>query len=111
MVNLAISSQGRATVIVIEGSIDGKSAPDVQQRVLQTTLSLERIVMDLTKVDYLSSAGLRMLLLLYRQVKARNGTIVLAGVSAEINDVMENTGFRKFFVMADSVEAGLALLQ
>ncbi len=109
--NLAISSQGSATVIVLEGSIDGKTAPDVQQRVLQTTLSLERIIMDMTKVDYLSSAGLRMLLLLYRQVKARNGTIVLAGVSAEIKDVMENTGFRNFFAMADSVEAGLALLQ
>ncbi len=58
-------------------------------------------------VVYLSSAGLRMLLLAYRQAAARESDLLLAGLSEEIRDTMEMTGFLDFFTTIDTVEAGL----
>jgi len=98
------------TVVELEGSIDSSTAPNVQKEVLFATENQVRIIFDMNKVTYLSSAGLRMLLLVYRQIKARNGNIALAGLSEEIKDVMSNTGFIKFFVIADTVDDGIGAL-
>jgi len=60
----------------------------------------------MTAVSYLSSAGLRMLLLLYRQTQARRSRIALVGLSEEIRDTMSATGFLDYFVTAENVEEG-----
>jgi len=98
-------------VFQLEGSLDGKTAPDVQRQVLPNAEGHSKVILDLTKTDYVSSAGLRMLLLLYRQLKAKGGTIVLVGMSEEIKDVMSNTGLIKFFLVADTFDSGVAALQ
>jgi anti-sigma B factor antagonist len=61
-----------------------------------------KLILDLTKVDYLSSAGLRLLLLLYRELTARKGKLVLLGVSEDIRTVMSHTGFLNFFTLVNS---------
>ncbi|OGW37673.1 MAG: anti-sigma B factor antagonist [Nitrospirae bacterium RBG_13_39_12] len=97
-------------VVELEGSIDSATAPDVQKEVLSATENQIKVILDMNKVTYLSSAGLRMLLLVYRQIKARNGNIALVGLSEEIKDVMSNTGFIKFFVIADTIDDGVNVL-
>ena len=69
-----------------------------------------KILLDMSQVDYLSSAGLRMLLSLYRQVSSNNGSIALVGLSEEIKDSMSVTGFLRFFTLYDTVDAGLAAM-
>jgi len=59
----------------------------------------------------MSSAGLRMLLAMYRQVKSSDAHVVLAGLSEEIEDTMSMTGFLRFFTTSETVEAGLAVLK
>lgn len=98
------------TVVELEGSIDSATAPDVQKEVLSVTENKIEIILDMNKVTYLSSAGLRMLLLVYRQIKAQNGNISLVGLSEEIKDVMSNTGFIRFFVIADTIDDGVNAL-
>jgi anti-sigma B factor antagonist len=61
----------------------------------------------MSRVDYLSSAGLRLLLLLYREIISRNGQLVLVGVYPEIRTVMSHTGFLSFFTLADSQQEAL----
>jgi anti-sigma B factor antagonist len=92
------------TVLSISGSIDSQTAPALQQRILVEVKDLDRVVVEMKGVDYMSSAGLRMLLMLYRQVTARRGRVTLVGVSEEIRDVMSHTGFLKFFEVADSLD-------
>jgi anti-sigma B factor antagonist len=54
----------------------------------------------------LSSAGLRLLLVLYRELTARKGKLALLGVSEDIRTVMSHTGFLSFFTLVESaVEA------
>ena len=64
----------------------------------------------MTGVAYMSSAGLRMLLSLYRNISGNQGRIVLVGLSVELQDTMSMTGFLGYFTLADSVEAGLQAL-
>lgn len=91
-------------IVELEGSLDGKTAPEVRE-VLQPVLArAQRLILDMTHVDYLSSAGLRLLLLTYREVTAAHGKVVLLGVSKEIQTVMSHTGFLSFFTLADSRE-------
>jgi anti-sigma B factor antagonist len=97
-------------VITLEGEIDGKTAPMAQQEIIPLLPAGAPVVLDLSAVGYMSSAGLRMMLLIYRQGMSKGSTIALAGLSEEIRDTMDATGFLGFFTVADTVEGALAAL-
>lgn len=103
-------TDGANVIATVSGEIDGKSAPQVQSELLAALQDGNRLLVDMKGVTYLSSAGLRMLLLLYRQIAAKKGKVVLVGVSEEIRDTMSMTGFINFFTLADTQEAGLSAL-
>jgi len=86
----------------LEGSLDGKTAPEAREQLRPFLEANSRLVLDLRKVDYLSSAGLRLLLLLYRELTARKGKLVLLGVSDDIRNVMSHTGFLNFFTLVNT---------
>ncbi len=88
----------------LEGKVDNKTAPEIQAEILRETANYSYIIIDMSQVIYMASAGLRVLLLLYRQIKAKSGVIYLVGVPEEIKDVMKTTGFVNFFKFSDSVE-------
>jgi anti-sigma B factor antagonist len=91
-------------VIELEGSLDGKTAPEVREQIRPVLSRAQKLILDISRVGYLSSAGLRLLLLTYREVSTRNGKVVLLGVSKDIQMVMSHTGFLSFFTLADSRE-------
>ncbi len=62
-------------------------------------------------VSYISSAGLRALLMLYRQMAANDGRVALVGLPESIRDVMTVTGFLEFFDDYPTLEEGLNALQ
>lgn len=100
-----------ATVVILQGELDGKTAPAAQQQIVPLIPAQGKIVLDMHQVGYMSSAGLRMMLLLYRQALAKDTKIALAGLSEEIRDTMSATGFLDFFVVSDTVDEGLSLLR
>jgi anti-sigma B factor antagonist len=59
-------------------------------------------------VDYMSSAGLRLLLLVYREFAAKKGKLVLVGLSPDIRAVMSHTGFLSFFKVAEDEQQAAA---
>lgn len=109
--DIAISKTAEITVIKLEGDIDASTALGVQEKVLPLAEPGSKILLDMTQVPYMSSAGLRMLLSLYRQVSAQEGQVVLVGVAEEIKDTMEITGFLSFFTTCDTLDAGIAALK
>ena len=100
-------SAAEVSVIRVVGEIDATNAAIVQQKVLPLSVPGCRLLLVLSEVGYMSSAGLRMLLSLYRQTSARQGEIVLVGLSDELKDTMSMTGFLGYFKVQDSVESGL----
>lgn len=85
----------------VTGEIDGKTAPEIQARLVGLAESHTRLLLDMKAVTFLSSAGLRMLLLLYRQFAAKSGKVFLLGVTEEIRDTMSMTGFSNFFTFVE----------
>ncbi len=105
------STADRAAVVTLIGDLDSGAAPGVQETVLPICSGTgQEVVLDLEQVPYLSSAGLRVLLLIYRQVHAGGGRLALVGVQDAVSDVLSATGFMGFFVVAGTVlEAVTAL--
>ena len=108
--DIAIKSVYQVSVVEVSGSIDGKTAPNFQQEILQVIEEVDTILIDLDKVTFMSSAGLRVMLVTHRA--AQGGKIVaLTGLPEEIEDNMEATGFLAFFKVFDTLEAGLEALK
>ena len=101
---LDIQKQDDIIIIRPKGSIDSKTAGNLQKRILESISEADQVAMVFSDVDFVSSAGLRLLLMMYRQVTAKNGAVVLVDVSEEIKEVMEMTGFIKFFKFSDHLE-------
>ncbi|XXT23861.1 STAS domain-containing protein [Sorangium sp. So ce429] len=99
------------TIAVLEGDIDGDTARDIERELSAVPGDSRQILLDMSRVGYVSSAGLRLLLLIYRLSRSRGGRVGLIGLSDEISDVMYNTGFLQFFLRAETEEEGLAMLE
>jgi anti-sigma B factor antagonist len=105
-----VKAVGQVMVMEVAGDIDSNTAPQAQERMLHLAQLGSRIVLDMSGVGYMSSAGLRMLLSMYRQVSRQNGSMVLIGLAEEIKDTMSITGFLNFFTIRDTVDEGLKAL-
>jgi anti-sigma B factor antagonist len=109
--DITIKTVKQVTVVDLIGDVNANTAPTVQEKVLPLVQQGSKILLDMIKVPYLSSAGLRMLLSLYRQASAKDGKLVLVGLSDEIQDTMSVTGFLNFFITRETLESGLEALK
>jgi anti-sigma B factor antagonist len=98
-------------VVALDGSLDSRSAPDVQNRLEQVLREQGLVLLDLSRTSYLSSAGLRVLLLLFRQAERDGARIVLAGVPTQVWEVLSATGFVDVFTVTDTVGDGMRVLR
>ena len=110
MMEINVNQVDDVKVATIVGDIDGSTAPIAQAQILEMAKPGDKIVLDMTGVEYMSSAGLRMLLVMYRTIAGRGDQVVLVGLSEELQDTMEMTGFLDFFEHYDDLDAGLAAL-
>ena len=99
------------TVVTISGELDGRTSPIAQAEIVPLCQPGTKLLLDMSQVTYMSSAGLRVLLLLYRQMTSVNGRIVLVGLSEELQDTMSATGFLAYFTTFDTIDTGVAGLQ
>lgn len=102
--------QRSVTIVALTGDLDGSTAPDVQTRLLPLIPDGGKMLLDMTGVPYMSSAGLRTMLLLYRHAQSVGSDIAVVGLSQELRDMMAATGFLDFFVLSDDVDAGVKAL-
>ena len=107
--DIYVDTVGNVTVVSIVGELDGHTSPPAQDRILPLIQPGTRVLLNLTDLEYMSSAGARMLLLIYRQIKANNGDVILAGLIPEIQDMLVSTGFLGYFEIAATVDDGLAM--
>jgi len=94
----------QGTLVKLTGEIDAASADTVQKKVMPLAVAGCRIILDMSKVAYMSSAGLRMLLSVYRQISVNKGQVILVGLSDELKETMSMTGFLGYFTVKDTLE-------
>jgi len=97
-------------VVKLAGDLDGSTAPNVQAEVMLLAIPNVKMILDMSEVSFMSSAGLRMLLVLYRTIISKNGKVILVGLSEDIRDTMSMTGFLDFFTYLQTLDDGLTTL-
>ncbi len=108
--NISIREMDSIKVVEIVGDVDGMTAPIAQEQILPLASPGGKVILDLSRVPFLSSAGLRMLLVAYRHFDWKESRLVLAGLPQNIRKAMTETGFLDYFTLADTVEEGAAML-
>ena len=79
--------------LALDGRLDTTTAPQLQDTLLPAFDEAKEVVLDFAKLAYVSSAGLRVLLMGQKSAKAKGASMALTGVSEEIMEVFEMTGF------------------
>lgn len=111
VMQINIRDVDNVAVVELTGELDSNSAPQVQDTVLPLAEQDRRIILDMSRTTFMSSAGLRILLLLYRQLSGAHGRVVLVGLSEQIKDTMSITGFLNFFKYFDTLPQGMSAVQ
>ena len=78
--------------IALEGRLDTMTAPELEAEFGKVLGEAEHVVLDLSKLDYISSAGLRVLLSAHKALRGKGG-LVIKNVNEIVSEVFEVTGF------------------
>lgn len=96
--NISTSEVKRVTVVAVDGRVDSATAPDLENALKQLADGDKtQIVLDLTAVDYMSSAGLRAMVSTLKTVKRVNGDLRLANPSSRVSEVLRLAGLTSIF--------------
>ncbi|MBQ3269784.1 MAG: STAS domain-containing protein [Clostridia bacterium] len=86
------NKSGSTLTIALEGRLDTTTAPDLEKEIKVSLDGVTELVMDFTKLDYISSAGLRVLLSAHKAM-SKQGAMKVTNVNEMVMEVFEVTGF------------------
>ena len=92
---ITTSKDGAEYTFTLEGRLDTITAPDLEGKINEAVEDADKLILDLAKLEYISSAGLRVLLSAAKAMDD-NGEMVVTNVRPEVMDVFEVTGFTDF---------------
>jgi anti-anti-sigma factor len=97
--------QNNTCVVRVTGRLDATTAPELDQAVTQIIgQGKHKMAFDLTHLEYVSSAGLRIFLVVAKKLKVLNGELSLAGLQGNIKEVLEISGFPSILPCYDSMD-------
>ncbi len=107
---MEIKQQKRDNVSILEliGRLDANTAGQLEKTLIPMIESGEKsIILDFSNLEYISSAGLRILLLAAKMQKKSQGKIILCAMKDFIKEIFEIAGFTPIFTICDSIELAL----
>jgi stage II sporulation protein AA (anti-sigma F factor antagonist) len=106
---IQIMRESKATVVTVTGRMDTLTAPAYQAKLNDLiTEGTTSFVINFDGLDYISSAGLRVILSTAKVVKEKEGQVRFANVKGTVREVFEVSGFGSLFPIHDSVAFALA---
>ena len=107
--NITSRQIGRVAVVSISGSMDALTATDATSFLReQIGAGHSQLVVDLSQVDFMSSAGLRAILTALKESRRQGGDLRLAGAQAGVDKVLKMSGFTSILKAFDTVDAAAA---
>ena len=86
------TQNGSELNVAVEGRLDTTTAPQLEAELKQSINGVEKLVLDFAKLEYLSSAGLRVLLSAQKAM-SKQGEMIICNVNDTISEIFEITGF------------------
>lgn len=86
--------------VAVTGRIDTTTAPQLEEAILPEIDGASEVVIDFKNLEYISSAGLRLLLMLQKKMNAASGSFKILNVNDFVMEVFEMTGFKDILTIA-----------
>ena len=90
--NIVKNQNGSALTIGLEGRLDTTTSPQLENDLRTSMNGITELILDMNKLDYISSAGLRVLLSA-QKVMNKQGNMIIRNVKPEIMEIFDVTGF------------------
>jgi anti-anti-sigma factor len=87
------TNENGTTTFSLAGRLDTVTAPDLQTQLIPEFADVSAVIVDLKAVNYVSSAGLRVLLAGHKESLKKGATMTITGVLPEVKEVFDMTGF------------------
>lgn len=108
LVHVKDEIRGDVLVLRMQGRLDAVSSPTAEKQVFDfINNGRHKILFDFAQIDYLSSAGMRMLLSVTKKLKTLSGKLVLCSVSVNVMDVLKMSGFDHVLELTKTEEDAL----
>ena len=100
--------EGEITIVTVNGRLDATTAP-VADRAIKKILKRDclRMIFDFSALDYLSSGGLKVILGATKELRRKEGQIVLCSLSNFIKEIFLVSGLNSLIPITDTVESGI----
>jgi anti-anti-sigma factor len=96
--NITTQEANGVTTVVFEGSLDTNTAPDAEAKLGElVNEGAAKILIDFSSLDYISSAGLRVLLVTGKKLGSSGGSMRLCNLNETVDEVFEISGFSTIF--------------
>ena len=95
---------GEVLTVKIEGTLDINTAPELKKELNGELEDVMKVVFDLQKTDYTSSAGLRVLLEIFQIMSKKSGAMSMINVNKVFYDILKLSGFTDFLDIQEAVE-------
>lgn len=95
-------------IVAIAGSLDSITSPEAQRALDGVLASARKVALDFSELDYISSAGLRVLLGAAKKLKASGGTLRIFGLNQSVREVFEISGFSTILAVYPSEAEAVA---
>lgn len=102
MLKIEIEEIERRIVLHLEGRVDVGTAPQLEKKIDSLLQENPILILNFDKVDYLSSAGMRVLLSSSKKLKAQKGALLLCAMGEEVLEVLRMAGLDKVLPLFES---------
>ncbi len=107
--NFTETEQGNAVIFSIHGSLDSTTSPAFEHHLVERMdAGSNKLILDFADLDYISSAGLRVLLMIARRLKVDESGLAICCLRKQVYDVLEISGFLPILTVVDSVDTAIA---
>ncbi len=91
---ISVKTTNKVNVLAFEGRLDTQTSPDAQQQLTRLIKEGEtKILVNFEKLNYISSAGLRVLLVVAKQLKTIDGELRVCGLNEVVKEIFDISGF------------------
>ncbi len=95
IMNITKDYNGKELTLSVEGRIDTITSQELDNEIHNELNNFDSLIIDCTDLEYISSAGLRVLIATQKILKAENTPLVIKNVSAPVNEIFRMSGFDK----------------
>jgi len=101
---IVTQTEPKYTVVSVSGRLDSVTAQELEKSCVSLVAGGGKFIFDLSRLEYVSSAGLRSVLVIAKKLKGTGGSLVLCGLTGLVQEVFAISGFDSFLPVCSTLE-------